>query len=285
MSLIQFYSGQNLPLEMHKARIVQKINLVPIEQRLKAIDEAGYNTFLLQNRDVFLDMLTDSGVNAMSDKQLAAMMSADDSYAGSETFTELAAKITEIFDKKYFLPAHQGRACENLLAKTLVKEGQIVPMNYHFTTTKAHIAINGGTVEEIFIDEALNINSDVPFKGNIDTQKLEALIQKHGADKIAFVRLEAGTNLIGGQPFSLHNMREVRAVCDKYSILTVLDASLMMDNLYFIQTREQACKNMSIREMVIPPKRAASKSRINTSPAFSAGRVSLLKPSYAFALE
>ena len=249
MSLIQFYSGQNLPLEMHKARIVQKINLVPIEQRLKAIDEAGYNTFLLQNRDVFLDMLTDSGVNAMSDKQLAAMMSADDSYAGSETFTELAAKITEIFDKKYFLPAHQGRACENLLAKTLVKEGQIVPMNYHFTTTKAHIAINGGTVEEIFIDEALNINSDVPFKGNIDTQKLEALIQKHGADKIAFVRLEAGTNLIGGQPFSLHNMREVRAVCDKYSILTVLDASLMMDNLYFIQTREQACKNMSIREI------------------------------------
>ena len=172
MSLIQFYSGQNLPLEMHKARIVQKINLVPIEQRLKAIDEAGYNTFLLQNRDVFLDMLTDSGVNAMSDKQLAAMMSADDSYAGSETFTELAAKIAEIFDKKYFLPAHQGRACENLLAKTLVKEGQIVPMNYHFTTTKAHIAINGGTVEEIFIDEALNINSDVPFKGNIDTQKL-----------------------------------------------------------------------------------------------------------------
>ena len=114
---------------MHKARIVQKINLIPIEQRLKAIDDAGYNTFLLQNRDVFLDMLTDSGVNAMSDKQLAAMMSADDSYAGSETFTELAAKIEEIFDKKYFLPAHQGRACENLLSKTLVKEGQIVPMN------------------------------------------------------------------------------------------------------------------------------------------------------------
>ncbi len=249
MSLIQFYSGQNLPLEMHKARIVQKINLIPIEQRLKAIDDAGYNTFLLQNRDVFLDMLTDSGVNAMSDKQLAAMMSADDSYAGSETFSELAAKIEEIFDKKYFLPAHQGRACENLLAKTLVKEGQIVPMNYHFTTTKAHIAINGGTVEEIFVDEALDINSDVPFKGNIDTHKLEALIQKHGAEKIAFVRLEAGTNLIGGQPFSLQNMREVRAVCDKHGILTVLDASLMMDNLYFIKAREEACKNMSIREI------------------------------------
>lgn len=207
MSEIRYSSGQPLPLEMHKARIVQKIRLAPVEDRLQATLAAGHNTFLLQNRDIFLDMLTDSGVNAMSDKQLAAMMSADDSYAGSETFNELNAKISEIFGTEYFLPVHQGRAAENLIAKTMVAEGQIVPMNYHFTTTKAHIAINGGEVEEIFTDEALKIESNEPFKGNIDIAKLEALIKKHGAEKIAFVRWEAGTNLIGGQPFSLQNMR------------------------------------------------------------------------------
>lgn len=249
MSEIRFHSGATLPLEMHKARIVQKISLIRPEARLAAIEEAGFNTFLLQNRDVFLDMLTDSGVNAMSDKQLAAMMSADDSYAGSETFNELNAKMGEIFGKDYFLPAHQGRACENLLSRVMVGEGQIVPMNYHFTTTKAHIMINGGEVEEIFTDEALNITSDEPFKGNIDIDKLEKLIAQHGAAKIAFVRWEAGTNLIGGQPFSLHNMRQVRAVCDKHGIKTVLDASLLMDNLYFIKVREAACKDMSIREI------------------------------------
>lgn len=249
MSEIRYPSGQPLPLEMHKARIVQKIRLAPVEDRLQATLAAGHNTFLLQNRDIFLDMLTDSGVNAMSDKQLAAMMSADDSYAGSETFNELNAKISEIFGTEYFLPVHQGRAAENLIAKTMVKEGQIVPMNYHFTTTKAHIAINGGEVEEIFTDEALKIESDAPFKGNIDIGKLEALIKKHGAEKIAFVRWEAGTNLIGGQPFSLQNMREVRAVCDRYGLLAVLDASLLMDNLYFIKVREAACKDKSIREI------------------------------------
>lgn len=249
MSNIKFYFGDSVPLEMHKVRIVQKLNLVPIERRLEAINEAGYNTFLLKNRDVFMDMLTDSGVNAMSDKQQAAMMEADDSYAGSETFTKLENKLTEIFGKKYFLPAHQGRACENILSKVLVKPGNIVPMNYHFTTTKSHIVLNGGSVEEIFIDEALNINSNHPFKGNIDIAKLREVIEKHGTEKIPFVRLEAGTNLIGGQPFSLENMEEVRKVCDEFGIMIVLDASLLADNLYFIKNREEKCKNMNIKEI------------------------------------
>lgn len=249
MSKIKFFSSETMPLEMHKARIVQKIHLIEPKKRLQAILNAGHNTFLLNNRDVFLDMLTDSGVNAMSDKQQAAMMSADDSYAGSQTFNELESKIQEIFGTKYFLPAHQGRAAENLIAKTMVKEGQIVPMNYHFTTTKAHISINGGSVEEIYTDEALKIDSQVAFKGNIDINKLQALIKKHGAEKIAFVRLEAGTNLIGGQPFSLENMREVRKVCDENKILVVMDASLLMDNLYFIKTRENSCKDLSIKEI------------------------------------
>ena len=249
MSNVKFYYGGNVPLEMHKVRIVQKLNLVPIERRLEAIKEAGNNTFLLKNRDVFMDMLTDSGVNAMSDKQLAAMMEADDSYAGSETFTKLENKITEIFGKKYFLPAHQGRACENILSQGFVKQGSVIPMNYHFTTSKAHVYLNGGTVEEIIIDEGLNVTSEYPFKGNMDVEKLKATIKKHGAEKIAFVRLEAGTNLIGGQPFSLQNMKEVHTICKDFDIMLVLDASLLADNLYFIKTREEVCKNMSIREI------------------------------------
>ena len=141
MSTIKFYSGEKIPLEMHKVRIIQKLNLPPVEQRLEAMKEAGYNTFLLKNQDVFMDMLTDSGVNAMSDRQQASMLEADDSYAGSATFTKLEEKLTEIFGTKYFLPTHQGRACENIISQAYVTEGSIVPMNYHFTTTKAHIVL------------------------------------------------------------------------------------------------------------------------------------------------
>lgn len=249
MSNVKFYNGGNVPLEMHKVRIVQKLNLPPVERRVEAIKEAGNNTFLLKNKDVFMDMLTDSGVNAMSDNQLAAMMQADDSYAGSGTFTKLENKILEIFDKKFLLPAHQGRACENILAQGLVRPGSIVATNYHFTTTKAHITLQSGTVEEIGIDEGLKVTSNHPFKGNMDIDKLKALIEKHGADKIAFVRLEAGTNLIGGQPFSIENMRDVQKVCKDFGIILVLDASLLADNLYFIKEREQEYKNTSVREI------------------------------------
>lgn len=249
MSNIKFYQGENLPLEMHKVSIVQKLNLIPVEDRVKAIQEAGSNTFLLRNRDVFLDMLTDSGVNAMSDRQLAAMMVADDSYAGSETYYRLESKIKEIFGKDFFLPAHQGRACENIISQVFIKPGSVIPMNYHFTTTKSHITVNGGRVEEVFMDEALNIKSNHPFKGNIDIDKLVALIEEVGADNIPFIRMEAGTNLIGGQPFSLENMRQVRKVCDEYGTMLVLDASLLQDNLYFIKVREESCRDMSIREI------------------------------------
>lgn len=249
MTNIKFFYGNEVPLEMHKVRIVQKLNLLPVEERVEKMKEAGFNTFLLQNRDVFMDMLTDSGVNAMSDKQQAAMLQADDSYAGSETFNRLRAKLEEIFGMKYFLPTHQGRAAENVIASAYVKKGQIIPMNYHFTTTKAHITVNGGKVEEIFIDEALNLTSTHPFKGNIDTEKLKKLIDTHGAENIGYVRMEAGTNLIGGQPHSLENLQEVRNICDQYGLMLVYDASLLQDNLHFIKERETACQNMSIREI------------------------------------
>ena len=157
--------------------------------------------------------------------------------------------MTEIFGTKYFLPVHQGRAAENIISKVFVKPGTFVPMNYHFTTTKAHIMINGGAVEEYITEEGLKFNSDHPFKGNMDTVALQKLIDKVGPDKIPYVRIETGTNLIGGQPHSLANLREVSAICRKHGILLVLDSSLLADNLYFIKTREEACKNMSIREI------------------------------------
>ena len=249
MSNIKFYKEQNLPLEMHKVRIVQKLNLLPIEERLSAIKEAGNNTFLLRNKDVYLDMLTDSGTNAMSDLQLGAMMIADDSYAGSETFYRLEKAAQKFFGKKYFLPAHQGRACEHLLAKTLVKQGDVVPMNYHFTTTKTHIQLCGGSVEEIYSDEAIKLTSDCPFKGNVDLVKLENLINSVGVEHIPFVRIEMGTNLIGGQPVSLENVKAVSEICKKYNIMLMIDASLITDNLYFNKVREPLCENMSVAEI------------------------------------
>ena len=251
MAGIKFFKEKNLPLEMHKVRIVQKLNLLPIDERLKAIKEAGNNTFLLRNSDVYLDMLTDSGTNAMSDRQLGAMMIADDSYAGSATFYRLEEAVQKFFGKKYFLPAHQGRACENILAKSLVKPGDVVPMNYHFTTTKTHIVLAGGRVEEIFKDEAIKTTSSEPFKGDIDLVKLENLIKEVGVEHIPFVRIEMGTNLIGGQPVSLQNVRDTKELCVKYNIPLMIDASLITDNLYFNKIREEQCANMSIAEIAL----------------------------------
>lgn len=246
MNSIKFFSGDTIPLEMHKARIVQNLSLPDVDRRLEAIKEAGNNTFLLRNRDVFLDMLTDSGVNAMSDAQLGAMMVADDSYAGSETFYRLEGAIHELFGTEFFLPAHQGRACEHLLSKVFVKNGDVVPMNYHFTTAKAHITEMGGDVLEIPVDDAFDLRSACQFKGNIDTKKLKkAIAEKHG--HIPFVRMEAGTNLIGGQPFSLANLTEVSGICKESGIMLVLDASLLSDNLHFISVREHP--EMTISEI------------------------------------
>jgi tryptophanase len=214
MSQIKFFSGEDIPLELHKVRIVQKLNLVPIERRRDAIKEAGYNTFKLKTNDVYLDMLTDSGTNAMSDNQLSAMMRADDAYAGSQSFERLVKGIEDVLGKRYFLPVHQGRAAENIIARTFVKPGQCVLTNYHFTTTLAHVNEVGGKIIELLKDEALILKSDNPFKGNIDIDKLVEAIETEGAENVAFIRMEASTNLIGGQPFSIRNMMDVRQVAD-----------------------------------------------------------------------
>ena len=251
MANIKFFSGKTTPIEMHRVRIIQKLNLLPIDERLEAMKQAGNNTFLLRNADVFLDMLTDSGVNAMSNDQQAAMMQADDSYAGSATFYRLEKALQDVLGTEYFLPAHQGRACEHVLAKTFIKKGQVIPMNYHFTTAKAHITELGGKILEIPVKDAFEMTSTCPFKGNLDIDALKGAIAEYGKEGIAFVRMEAGTNLIGGQPFSLQNLQEVSAVCRASGIPLVHDVSLLSDNLYFCKQREEACKNMTIHEIAL----------------------------------
>jgi tryptophanase len=235
---------------MHKVRIVQKTRLVPARERLAAMEEAGYNTFLLRSRDLFLDMLTDSGTNAMTDNQQAAMMQSDDAYAGSESFYRLLDSVREIFGYQYVLPVHQGRAAEHLLAKTFVKPGHIVPMNYHFTTTKAHFNLAGGKVLELFGPEALNTQSSDPFKGNMNLDRLRDAIAEAGPGNVSFVRMEATTNLIGGQPFSLENLRQVKALIEPLGIFLVVDASLISENAYFIRQREPGYENTSIRDIM-----------------------------------
>ncbi len=247
---IKFYSGESIPVELHKVRIVQKLYLKPIDERFKAIEEAGYNTFLLNTKDIFLDQLTDSGTNAMSDNQVASMLQADDAYAGSQSFYRMEAAARDVFGKHYVLPVHQGRAAENIISQVFIKKGQVIPMNYHFTTTKEHMELNGGKVLEIYTDEALKIHSNNPFKGNIDIEKLNAVFEKYGSENVAFVRMEASTNLIGGQPFSMQNMRDVRAVCDKYNAILVLDASLIGENAYMIKQREEEFKNAKIKDIL-----------------------------------
>lgn len=251
MADIQFYDGRKIPLEMHKVRIVQKLYLPEVDERKKNLDEAGNNLYLLKNKDIFLDMLTDSGVNAMSDNQLASMINVDDAYAGSRTYFELEEVVQKMFGMDYFLPAHQGRACENLLSEIYVTEGSVVPTNYHFTTTKAHIVRKGGRVEEVLHSYGYDPDCLDPFKGNFDISLLEKCINEVGAENIPFVRVEMGANLIGGQPVSIANIREVARVCKANNLMLVMDASLLQDNLYLIKVREEEFKNAELADIVL----------------------------------
>jgi tryptophanase len=243
---VKFFSGKEIPLEMHKVRIVQSLKLVPVDDRLNAIKAAGFNSFLLGTNHIFLDMLTDSGTNAMSDEQLSKMLVADDAYAGSQSYVKFEKGISDVFGKKLILPVHQGRAAENIISQVFVKKGAFIPMNYHFTTTLAHIQLNGGTVVELFTPEAMIIKSTNPFKGNIDIIRLEELIKEKGVENVPFIRMEASTNLIGGQPFSMDNFKNVRKIADKYGIMIVLDASLIGENAYFIKKREAGYEDKTL---------------------------------------
>lgn len=247
---VKFYKSENqVPLEMHKVRMIQKLTLIPVEERIKKIQEAGNNTFLLQNKDVYLDMLTDSGVNAMSDNQFAASLQADDAYAGSATFLRVKKAIKDVFGTDYVLPVHQGRAAENILAEAYCAPGKVLLTNFHFTTTKAHATRCGATVEELIDKEGLVPCSNNSFKGNYNLANLSSRIDELGSENVAFVCVEAGTNLIGGQPVSLENMLAVTDICHEKKVISVLDASLLQDNIYFMKTREARCKYMEVADI------------------------------------
>lgn len=237
--LITLSNGRKIPVELHRIKTVQKTQLISIDERKVALEKAGFNTFGLKSKDVFVDMLTDSGTNASSDNQMAAMMQADDAYAGSSSFDRLEQSIQDVLGFKFVLPVHQGRAAEHLISKVFIKPGDTVIMNYHFTTSKVHVLLAGGTVEELCIDEGLNTQSNHPFKGNMDIEKLKASIRKNSPEKIAFIRMEATTNLLGGQPFSMENLRQVREVAARNNIPLVMDGSLIAENAIFIKRREK----------------------------------------------
>lgn len=247
---VKLSNGKVIPMEMHKIKIVQQTFLPAIEERIEAIQSAGFNTFLLKSHNLFLDMLTDSGTNAMSDNQQSAMLLSDDAYAGSESFYKLEEAVQDIFGLKYVIPAHQGRACEHLIAKVFVKPGTYVITNYHFTTTKAHIRLCGGEVIELIGDEGRITNSHCPFKGNMDVLELRKTIEKLGKERINSIRMEATTNLIGGQPFSMQNLKEVRKIANEYGIMMVMDCSLISENAYFIKTREPGFEDKTIKEII-----------------------------------
>jgi len=236
--------------EPYKIKMVETIKRSTKEQRLKWIQKANYNLFNLASDTVFIDFLTDSGTGAMSDKQWAEMMIGDESYAGSTSFKKLKKTVKKITGFKYFLPTHQGRAAENVLFSTLVKEGDIVPGNSHFDTTKGHIEFRKATAVDCTIDEAFDTSNMHPFKGNIDLNKLEIVFKKYPKEKIPFVILTITCNSAGGQPVSIENTKAVSTLCKQYGIPLYFDAARFSENAYFIKKREQGYANKTIKEIV-----------------------------------
>ena len=219
-------------------------------QRVKAMKEAGYNTFLLRSEDVYIDLLTDSGTNAMSDRQWSAFMLGDEAYAGSSSFYKMEAAIQKYYGYKYIIPTHQGRGAENILSKILIKKGDIVPGNMYFTTTRLHQELAGGKFHDIIIDEAHDPLNEHPFKGNVDLNKLETLVKKYGADKIPYVSIATNVNMAGGQPISIKNLKELRAYTKKHGIRIIHDMTRVAENAYFIQQREKGYNTKSVKEIV-----------------------------------
>lgn len=235
--------------EPFRIKMIEEIRTSTREERENWIREADYNLFNLSSSQVFIDLLTDSGTGAMSDRQWGALMQGDESYAGSRSFSELHETVTEITGFPYLLPTHQGRAAENVLFSVLVKDGDVVPGNSHFDTTKGHIEIRKAHALDCTVDEAFDTETDFPFKGNIDLEKLELVYQTYPKEQIPFCLITITCNTSGGQPVSLENIRAVKKLSDHYGIPVIFDAARFAENAYFIKTREAAEKNKSIREI------------------------------------
>jgi tyrosine phenol-lyase len=236
--------------EPYKIKVVEPLTITTFDERKKALAEAGYNTFLLKSKDVYIDLLTDSGTNAMSDYQWAGMMMGDEAYAGSINYYNLENAVKKYYGYKYLIPTHQCRGAENLISKIMIKPGDYVPGNMYFTTTRAHQELNGGNFVDIIIDEAHDSELEHPFKGNIDLKKLEILISKVGASKIPYVSVAATVNMAGGQPISMQNMKEVHALCKKHGIKVILDATRAMENSFYIKNREKGYQDKSMAQIL-----------------------------------
>ncbi|NMB02184.1 MAG: tyrosine phenol-lyase [Firmicutes bacterium] len=236
--------------EPYKIKMVEPIAVTTREQREEAIKRAGYNTFLLTTDDVYIDLLTDSGTNAMSDNQWAGLMLGDEAYSGSKNFRNLQETVRELYGFKHVVPTHQGRGAENILSQIMIKPGDYVPGNMYFTTTRAHQELNGATFRDIIIDEAHDSQNEHPFKGNVDLNKLQALIDEVGPEKIPYICLAVTVNLAGGQPVSMANMKAVYELAQKYNIKVMMDATRCVENACFIKQREPGYENKTIKEIV-----------------------------------
>jgi tyrosine phenol-lyase len=236
--------------EPWKVKMVEPIRMTTRPQRERCIVEAGYNTFLLRSEDVYIDLLTDSGTNAMSDNQWAGLMLGDEAYAGSRNFYHLWEAVTQYYGYKYLVPTHQGRGAEHILSKIMIKPGDFVPGNMYFTTTRLHQELAGGTFVDVIIDEAHDPANEHPFKGNVDFAKLQRLIDEVGAKKIPYVSVAGTVNMAGGQPQSMANLRALRELCHRHGIPIVLDATRAIENAYFIQQREEGYRNKKVAEIL-----------------------------------
>ncbi|HOW30938.1 MAG TPA: tryptophanase [Bacteroidales bacterium] len=236
--------------EPYKIKMVEPIRCSTREQRLHWIKEAGYNLFNLKSDQVYIDLLTDSGTGAMSDRQWSEIMLGDESYAGSSSYFKLKDAVTDIFGFEYFLPTHQGRGAENVLFSVLVKPGDLVPGNSHFDTTKGHIEFRQATAIDCTIDEAFDTTIEHPFKGNVDLDKLERILKINPKERIPFIIVTLTCNSSGGQPVSLENLRGVSALAKKYGIPLIYDSARFAENAYFIKVREKGQEQRTIREIV-----------------------------------
>ena len=236
--------------EPWKIKMVEPIAMTTRREREVALAEAGHNTFLLRSDDVYIDLLTDSGTSAMSDRQWAGLMRGDEAYAGSRSYQHLTEAVSDIYGYEELIPTHQGRGAEHLLSQILISPGDVIPGNMYFTTTRFHQEHAGGSFLDVIVDEAHDPASSSPFKGNIDLQKLSAVVEKHGADRIPYLSLEANVNMAGGQPFSLENLRTLREFCVQHEILIMLDATRAIENAWFVKQREAGYADRSVAEIL-----------------------------------
>lgn len=236
--------------EPYKIKMVELLKMTTPEQRKKALTEAGYNTFLLKSEDVYIDLLTDSGTSAMSDEQWSGMMRGDEAYAGSKNYYNLENAVSEVYGYQYLVPTHQGRGAENILSQIMIKPGDIVPGNMYFTTTRLHQELSGGIFHDVIIDEAHDPESEYQFKGNIDLNKVEQLVQEYGVEKIPYICVAVTVNLAGGQPVSMQNLKELRKYTEEKGIKIMLDMTRIAENAYFIQQHEEGYRLKTIAEIV-----------------------------------